>query len=85
MNSDKKHSENSGKITLTGYYENLPGRQFIAPKKELIEELARECLKPACVIHSYVKGHSRPKGLTAAKIKEILAKKTGMAPEDIEL
>jgi hypothetical protein len=85
MNSDKKHSENLGKITLTGYYENLPERQFVAPKKEFIKELARECLRPFCVMHSYAKGHSRPKGLTAAKIKEILAKKTGVAPENIEL
>ena len=85
MSSDKKHPENSGKITLTGYYASLPKKQFVAPKKEFVEEIARECLLSFSAAASYMQGRNRPKRLIAEKIKEILAKKTGVAVENIEV
>lgn len=70
--------EKSQKMTLKGYYENLPLR--IAPRYKFISECAKKCRVTEQTVRNWVKYGVKPQQLVHI---EILSEMTGIKMEDL--
>ena len=53
-----KNEEKSQKMTLSGYYENLPKSSY--PKKEFIQRIMTECDVSFTTARNWTKGNTKP-------------------------
>lgn len=53
-----KREEKARKITLSGYYENLPKSSY--PKKEFIQRIMTECDVSFTTARNWTKGNTKP-------------------------
>lgn len=68
---EKKVSEN-GKMTFRGYYESLPGREHIAPKKEFVMKISEICMSAESTVRAWLGGVQQPDALRKKVIAEYL-------------
>lgn len=69
-----------GKITLRDYYNGLPDARQVAPRKELIIEVATKCGVPFWTARSWLAYGNVPRN---KKHLEVLSEITGIALEDL--
>lgn len=68
------------KITLKDYYEAMPKREHLAPRKEFLEKVAKECQVSFSTARNwFVYGMKPNKQEHVDKLQEI----TGILPEDM--
>lgn len=72
FNKHKGKMENVPKNGLRRLYDSLPERQHVAPKKELIERLARVTMKHPQTVKGWLYGAYNPDPLTQAVISKEL-------------
>lgn len=75
---ENKKVEKPKKMTLPGYYENLPKASF--PKKDFVAKIMRECDVSFATAKNWVKGITRPKEKCS---EEILSKISGIPQEKL--
>lgn len=84
IQSSKDFGRNLEKITLKGYYQNLPKR--VSPKQQMLEEIQNECEnlsgdRPTMVtVRNWVLYGLKPKNV---KHIDAIVKVTGIAEEDL--
>lgn len=76
--TNKKKSGKMKKITLKGYYKNLPEGTF--PKRDFVNEAAVDCKVSTATVRNWIDGRTKPDNPEHVKY---LSKKTGIPVEDL--
>lgn len=76
--SSNKMMEKKKKITLEGYYEQLPEATF--PKTAFVNDVAQDCGVSVATVHNWVHGKTKPE---KKEHREYLSKKTGIPEEEL--
>lgn len=75
---ENKKKEKYEKLTLSGYYENLPKSSF--PKKEFVAKIMKECDVSFTTARNWVKGITRP---NEKNNEDILSRISGIPKEQL--
>lgn len=59
-------------MTLRDYYDNLPDREHIAPKKEFVQNIAAICFCAESTVRAWLSGTQKPDPLKQKTIAEYL-------------
>lgn len=70
------------KMTLRDYFRSLPETNIVAPRKRLIERIAKRCNAPETTVRSWFIYGIQPRD-NREHVISVLADETGVAPEDM--
>jgi hypothetical protein len=74
--------DQKGKMTLRDYFLSLPETNIVAPRRKLMESIARQCNVPLTTVRSWFVYGIKPRD-NKEQVIEVLAKETGISPEDM--
>lgn len=80
IENSKTLDEKLSKMTLRGYYKSLPEAKQVAPRKNLIERVAKRCNVKFTTARSWIALGIRPRN---QEFVAILSEETGIAPENL--
>ena len=71
-----------GKMTLRDYFLSLPETNIVAPRRKLINSIAKQCNVPMTTVRSWFVYGIKPRE-NRDHVIAVLAKETGISPEDM--
>lgn len=71
-----------GRMTLRDYFLSLPETNIVAPRRNLIESIAKQCNVPMTTVRSWFVYGIKPRD-NKEQIISVLTKETGISPEDM--
>ncbi len=71
------------RMTLRDYYRQLPDANTVAPRKELVQRVARRCNVPTSTARAWLRYGNQPRREVRDLVVKVLQEETGIAPEDM--